>query len=163
MNTIELLARGAVMGVGASALIDTWALLLRRAFGISSLDYRLLGRWLGHMRGGRFFHQRIAAAPSLWFERPLGWIAHYSIGVGFAFVLVLLTGKSWLESPTVWPALGVGIATIAAPWFIMQPAFGAGVAGSKTPRPWAGRLRNVGTHTVYGVGLYVFAVALTAV
>lgn len=49
-----------------------------------------------------------------------------------------------------------------APWFIMQPAFGAGIAGSKTPNPLAGRLRNLGTHTVYGLGLYATALALSA-
>jgi hypothetical protein len=43
----------------------------------------------------------------------------------------------------------------------MQPAFGAGIAGSNTPAPRAGRLRNLGTHTVYGLGLYLSAVCLS--
>jgi hypothetical protein len=38
---------------------------------------------------------------------------------------------------------------------------GAGLAGSKSPDPTATRLRNLGTHAVYGIGLYVAAVALS--
>ena len=45
----------------------------------------------------------------------------------------------------------------------MQPAMGAGIAGSRTPNPWATRARNLVTHAVYGIGLYVTAVALAAV
>lgn len=42
----------------------------------------------------------------------------------------------------------------------MQPGMGAGFAGSRTPDPAATRLRNLGTHAVYGVGLYLAALAL---
>jgi hypothetical protein len=43
----------------------------------------------------------------------------------------------------------------------MQPAMGAGLAGSRTPDPRATRLRNLAMHAVYGIGLYVAAVALS--
>ncbi len=162
MNAFEFVARSAAMGIAGSAAIDAWALFLRRTFHISSLDYRLLGRWIGNFRRGTFFHQRIAAAAPVRGELVLGWLAHYSIGIGFAAVLLLLAGDDWADSPTVLPALLVGIGTIAAPWLVMQPAFGAGIAGSKTPRPWAGRLRNLGTHTVFGLGLFVSALGLAA-
>jgi hypothetical protein len=57
----------------------------------------------------------------------------------------------------------VGLVTIAGPWFVMQPAMGAGFAGSRTPNPGATRLRNLATHTVYGIGLYLTALAVAAV
>ena len=44
----------------------------------------------------------------------------------------------------------------------MQPAMGAGFAGSRTPNPAATRLRNLGTHAVYGIGLYASALVLAA-
>lgn len=160
MNAFELVARSAAMGIASSAAIDAWALFVRRTFHISSLDYRLLGRWLGHLPKGTYFHQRIAAASPVPRERIIGWLAHYGIGIAFAALLLLLGGSSWAGSPTIWPALAVGIGTVLAPWLVMQPAFGAGIAGSKTPRPWAGRLRNLGTHTVFGIGLYLSAAVL---
>jgi hypothetical protein len=95
-------------------------------------------------------------------ERLIGWSAHYAIGVAFALALLVLVGPAWLASPTVGPALAAGWITIVAPWFVMQPAMGAGVAGSLTPSPAATRLRNLGTHTVYGLGLYAGAIAISA-
>ncbi|HEX5823781.1 MAG TPA: DUF2938 domain-containing protein [Candidatus Limnocylindrales bacterium] len=160
-ETIDLLIRGVVMGVTGSALMDAWSAVLRRRFGIPTLDYRLLGRWIGHFPKGRFVHERIAAAEPVAGERAIGWLAHYAIGVTFAFLLLAIWGSAWLDSPFIWPALAVGIATVVAPWFVMQPAMGVGVAGSKSTDPAATRLRNLGTHTVYGVGLYVAAALMS--
>lgn len=161
-DTAQWLTFGLFMGVGGSALIDAWSLFLRRAFHASTLNYAMLGRWIGHFRHGRFVHERIASAAPVRGERPLGWTAHYSIGIGFAFALLAICGLDWVQSPTVLPPLLVGLGTVAGPWFVMQPAFGAGVAGSKTANPWAGRLRNLGTHAVFGIGLYLSARALSA-
>ena len=149
------------MGVAGSALMDVWSAVLRRRFGIPTLDYRLLGRWIGHFPRGRFVHERIAASEPVAGEAPLGWLAHYAIGVTFAFLLLAIWGHGWLTSPTIWQALAIGIGTIVAPWFVMQPAMGAGVAASKSPNPTATRLRNLGTHTVYGLGLFLAATALS--
>ncbi len=160
---LELLARGALIGVGGAAAMDAWALVARRAFEVRGRAYALLGRWIGHISKGRFFHERIASAHPVRGERPLGWAAHYSIGIVFAYLLLVIWGLDWARSPTILPALLVGLGTIAAPWFVMQPAMGAGVAASRTPDPRAARLRNVATHTVYGIGLYVSTVALRAV
>lgn len=160
--TLEWLTYGLIMGVGGSALIDLWSLGLRRLFHVSTLDYAMLGRWIGHFRERRFFHSRISAASPVPGERPLGWVAHYSIGVGFAFLLLAVCGLDWAHSPTILPPLLVGVGTVAAPWFVMQPAFGAGIAGAKTATPWAGRLRNLGTHTVFGIGLFLSALTISA-
>ena len=160
---LDLVARGIAMGVAGSALMDLWSAVLRRRFGIPTLDYRLLGRWIGHFPRGRFVHERIASADPVVGERPLGWLAHYTIGVTFALVLLAIWGRTWLAAPTIGPALIIGIGTIVAPWLVMQPAFGAGIAGSKTPNPTATRLRNLGTHTVFGVGLYVAAAAMSVI
>jgi hypothetical protein len=156
---LELLLRAVVLGVAASALMDAWGLVLRRGFRVPTLDYALLGRWIGHMPRGRFAHDRIAAAPPVPGERVLGWAAHYSIGITFAVLLLGIWGLDWARAPTPWPALLVGLGTIAAPWLVMQPAMGAGFAGSKSTNPRATRLRNLATHSVYGLGLYLAALA----
>jgi hypothetical protein len=157
----EFLIAGVLIGAAGAALMDVWSLALRRAFGIPTLDYALLGRWIGHIPRGRFVHDRIAAARPVAGERPLGWLAHYAIGVAFALLLLAIEGPHWVRSPTILPALLVGLGTIVAPWFVMQPAMGAGIAGSRTANPAATRLRNLGTHAVYGVGLYLSALALS--
>lgn len=152
---------GAVaVGIGATLVMDLWNLFLKRAFGIASLNYCLLGRWLRHMTGGTFRHASIAAAPRKSLECTVGTIAHYTIGVVFALVLVLLTSGDWLARPTLLPALLYGIATVVFPFFLMQPSFGLGIAASKTPNPTQARLKSLMTHTVFGVGLYVCALAV---
>jgi Protein of unknown function (DUF2938) len=158
--TADLLLRAVLIGLAGAALMDAWGLVLRRRFGIATLDYALLGRWIGHVPRGRLVHERITSADPVRGERPLGWLAHYSIGVAFAFLLVAIWGPGWLAAPTPLPALIVGVGTVVAPWFVMQPAMGAGIAGSRSPNPRATRLRNVGTHAAYGVGLYLSAVVL---
>jgi DUF2938 family protein len=151
------------VGLGATLLIDLWALLLRRGFNIPSLSYCLLGRWLLHMPGGTFVHRNIAAAPQKLHECTLGWVAHYLIGTAFALVFVFLASGSWLERPTLLPALAFGVATTLVPYLVMQPAFGLGFAASKTPSPNQARLKSLMTHTVFGVGLYIWALLLSQV
>lgn len=153
---------GAILvGLGATLLIDLWALLLKRGFDIPSLSYCLLGRWLLHMPGGTFVHRSIAAARQQPHECALGWVAHYLIGTTFALAFVFLASERWLERPTLWPAVVFGVATTLIPYLIMQPSFGLGIAGSRTPNPNQARLKSLATHTVFGVGLYLWALLLS--
>lgn len=152
---------GAVaIGVGASLLMDAWNLLLKRAFGVPSLDYCLLGRWFLHMPEGIVFHSGIAAASPRRFERAVGWVAHYTIGVLLALVFLALAPTDWLQRPTVLHALLYGVGTVVFPLFVLQPSLGLGIASSKTPKPAQSRIKSLMTHVVFGVGLYLCAVAL---
>jgi hypothetical protein len=151
------------IGVGASLLMDLWNLFLKRTFSIPSLNYCLLGRWLRHMPGGTFRHASIAAALQKPFECTVGWIAHYTIGVVFALVFLVLASGDWLARPTLLPALLYGIGTVVFPFFIMQPSFGLGIAASRTPKPMQARLKSLATHSVFGVGLYVCALGVSYV
>lgn len=130
---------------------------------IPSLNYCLLGRWVRHMPAGTLRHASITAAPQKPLECTVGWIAHYTIGAVFALVLVVLTSGDWLARPTVLPALLYGIGTVVCPLFIMQPAFGLGIAASRTPNPTQARLKSLVTHTVFGAGLYVCALGVSYV
>jgi hypothetical protein len=143
------------IGIGATMVMDLWNLFLKRAFSIPSLNYCFLGRWLRHMPGGTYRHANIATAPPKRFECPVGWIAHYTIGVVLAMVFVGLASGAWLARPTLPPALLYGIGTVVFPFFILQPSLGLGVAASKTPKPMQARLKSLATHTVFGLGLYV--------
>lgn len=152
-----------LIGLGATLLIDGWALILRRGFNIPSLNYCLLGRWLLHMPSGTFVHRSIGAASQKPHECTAGWVAHYLIGTSFALVFVSLVSGSWLERPTLWPAFGFGVATTLVPYFIMQPALGLGVAASNTPSPNQARLKSLTTHSIFGAGLYLWALVLRQV
>lgn len=157
---IELVLRTILIGAGATMAMDVWAALLRR-FGVPSLNFAFLGRWIGHLTHGRWFHESIAKAAPVRGELLLGWIAHYSIGISFAALLLAVVGLRWARSPTLLPAVVVGIVTVLAPLLILQPALGAGIASWKTPTPVFNSVKSLVTHTVFGVGLYL-AARLTA-
>lgn len=156
---MDTFTRILMLGIGATLCVDAWAALRRALLGVAPPDYAHLGRWLGHMAAGRLRHASIAAAAPLPGERALGWIAHYLIGIVFAAALVGLLGTGWLARPTVAPALGFGLLTVAAPFFLMQPGMGAGIAASKAPRPAVARLHSLLTHAIFGLGLYASALA----
>lgn len=153
----EFVFRAIVIGVGATAIMDIWAVLMKRAFGVPSLNYGLVGRWLGHMRYSRFAHENIAEAPLIVGERSLGWTAHYVIGVFFAGLFLFVLGPDWARDPTLLPAVLFGIATVSAPFFVMQPCLGLGFAAANTPKPNIARLRSVIAHSAFGVGLFIAA------
>ena len=151
---MDYVACALVIGVGATAMVDLWAIVRRRIFGIPLSDYGLVGRWFAHLARGRFRHQSIARSAAVRGEDVIGWVAHYVIGVAFAALLPAMWGLAWVRHPTIGPALLVGIGTVAAPFLVMQPGMGAGVAASRTPRPAAARVQSLVTHTVFGLGLY---------
>ncbi|MBL8201389.1 MAG: DUF2938 domain-containing protein [Chromatiales bacterium] len=151
---MDYLAFALITGVGATAVMDLWGIIRRPLLGIAPPDYGLVGRWIGHMRRGRFRHDSIAAAPPVRGERLIGWTAHYLTGIAFAALLLATWGLAWIQRPTIGPALVVGLATVAAPFLLMQPGMGAGIAASRTPRPGAARAQSLITHAVFGLGLY---------
>lgn len=149
-------------GIGATALMDLWLLLLQR-FGVPAPDYALVGRWVGHLARARFAHAAIAKAPPVAQERGLGWLTHYAVGVAYAGLLVLTVGPGWTREPTLLPALSVGVLTVVVPLFVMQPAMGQGFAAARTPSPLRTCLRSLANHAAFGTGLYVAAALLAVV
>jgi hypothetical protein len=147
------------VGIGATAVMDGWLFIIAR-LGVPVASFGLIGRWVGHMPAGRFAHPAIAKASPVQFELSLGWATHYVIGIVYASLLVGLQGIEWLDEPTYLPALSMGLATVAAPWFVMQPAMGAGVMALDTPTPLKNCLRSLANHAVFGSGLYLAAVAM---
>ena len=156
-DALVLAAHAIVIGIGATALMDLFAMLRQRLFRISSTDYALVGRWIAHMAEGRFRHDSIAAATPARGERAIGWATHYLTGIAFASVLLATSGIDWVRQPTIVPALVVGIGSVAAPFLLMQPGMGAGVASRLTRNPWAARARSLIMHTVFSFGLYMSA------
>jgi Protein of unknown function (DUF2938) len=154
---VEAIVLSVLIGAGATLLVDLWALFQARCFGAPAPDWALVGRWFGGFPNGRFVHDNTANAPAIPGELAIGWIAHYVIGVAYAALMLAIFGLSWARQPTLLPALSFGVITVLAPFFLMQPGLGQGVAASKTANPGAARARSVMAHTVFGLGLYLWA------
>jgi hypothetical protein len=150
----DFLYRSFLIGVGATALLDLWALLLNRLFGLPLANWALVGRWFCHLTRGRIFHEDIARVRAFPNELAVGWIGHYAVGIIFAGLLLAVTPSGWAARPTLAPPLIVGLVTVGAGWFLLQPGMGAGIAASKRPNANQVRVLNVLGHIVFGLGLY---------
>jgi hypothetical protein len=158
---VTLLLATIFIGVGTTLFFDLWCWGLCKAQGVDVPDWRLAGRWFGHVAQGRLLHDDMAAARPIANEQTIGWIGHYAIGVLYAAVLVAWQGQTWLHSPTLAPALFIGIVTVLAGWLIMSPGMGNGIAASRAPAPWKTRGLQLLAHAVFGIGLWVCALAFS--
>ncbi|MVW75913.1 DUF2938 domain-containing protein [Pseudomonas xionganensis] len=158
LNTLLLTL---ALGAGATLVMDAWLLLLQR-LGIATLNFAFVGRWVGHLLRGRIRHSAIGQSEPIRGELGLGWLMHYATGIAFAALLLGLTGMAWIERPTLWPALALGVCTVAIPLLLVQPAMGAGIASRNTPTPLKNSLKSLATHSVFGLGLYLSASLLVA-
>jgi hypothetical protein len=113
-EALGYLVGAAVVGIGATVVMDLWALIRKRLLGVPSLDYALVGRWFVHLARGRFRHDPIGASPPVAHERLIGWTAHYLTGIAFAAVLLAFWGLGWVCRPAIGPALVVGIGSVVA-------------------------------------------------
>lgn len=152
----EFIYLSVLLGAGATALLDLFQrLLLKRVFGIPTPNWAVVGRWFAYIPRGRFVHhQGIGKTPPVDNELTIGWIMHYVVGMVFAAALLAIWGVAWAHQPTFLPALIVGLVTVGAGWFILQPGMGVGVACSTAPNPPQARFLNVAGHVVFAIGLY---------
>jgi len=157
MNELDIpdwLSAGIAGGVGATLVIDLWAQLLRRAAGIGSTDWALVGRWVAglgrgqlQLRGADFDHRQRGDALR-------GWLTHYAVGIAYALIYLALV-NAFASRVSLLSALLFGAVTVLAPWLILQPALGKGLFASTAPKPGQTRLLNLVTHLLFGAGLYL--------
>ncbi|MFB9983458.1 DUF2938 domain-containing protein [Mesorhizobium kowhaii] len=149
----DIFWRTIAIGIGATALMDIWAMFLHKAFGQPRPNWGPVGRWVWHL-SDKVFHDDIGDAKPYAHEVALGWAFHYLVGIVYGIILVVLAGAAWLAAPTFLPAFILGIVTVGAGWFLLAPGLGAGWAASKRPNPMQIRALNLVSHTVFALGLY---------
>ena len=88
-----------------------------------------------------------------------GWAFHYAVGIAYAALYLAIMRLGFHSGPSLISALSFAIALLAAPWLILQPALGMGFFAARMPHPAAVRVVNVSVHAVFGLGLYLGAVA----
>lgn len=154
MPVMNYLVNTLIAGLVATAVMDLWGLVRKPLLGWPVADYRLVGRWVSGFSHAKLRHEAIARSPAERGELLIGWGAHYLLGLVFAGVLLAVVGAQWIRRPALMPALLFGLVTALVPFLVMQPAMGAGIAASRTPRPAAARLQSLVTHAIFGLGLY---------
>ena len=157
---MDLIVSGIAAGVLGTIVMDLFNHLLARCGMLLKIDVGLIGRMTAGWARGRFSYNDPAEMEPVEQERLLGYLAHYAIGVGLAFIYVL--GWALLVGGPASPAWAVayGLATTAASHFLVYPSMGLGVCGRRSPQGIKAVLTPLANHLFFGVGMGV-AVALT--
>ena len=151
-----------VAGVIATAILDIWQQIFQLAFGVPITNFAILGRWVGHFRQGRFVCTDIGKAPPVEHELGLGWIVHYVVGVGYAFVYFLLMRFAFVAPPSLLSAVVFGGVSDCITWFLMEPILGAGALAANIPARGVALAHDFTSHLSIGPGLYVGYVIASA-
>lgn len=158
---IEVALRASIIGIGGTVAMDAWAAMLQYLVRTPATNWAMVGRWLGHIPKGKFRHENMGAVAPIRGEALIGWIFHYGIGIAYGLLLVAVNGRGWLAEPTVIPAVLLSLVLLVAPYLVMMPGLGFGIAGSRTPKPNVTRLKSVLAHTMFGLGMYATALLIS--
>ena len=135
-----------IIGIGATAAMDAWLLLLKR-LKVPTLNFALVGRWAGHVARGRWAHDAIAKAA------PVDDL-HEEMAYDEAFAQRVAAPLR--EAEQLSGDFGARVMDAVR----VEARVRRSVA-SRTPTPLKNCLRSLISHAVFGIGLYL-AAALTA-
>ena len=157
--TMGLIVIGIVAGVLGTVMMDLLNHLFARIGFISKIDVGMIGRMSAGWVRGRFRYRHPGEMRQVANEVLYGYLTHYAIGLGLAFIYVLgwdlVVGGP--ASP-IW-ALAYGVATTVASLFFVYPSMGLGMFGWRSPEGIKSPLSSLANHLFFGVGMAV-AVAL---
>ena len=157
---IQVVLFSIVIGVIATICMDVWQVFLRIVARIPSTDWRTVARWFGYMLQGKFVHEHIENTLPIKNELPLGWFAHYAVGITYSFIFLLMSYYGGYFEPVLASTLAFGLITLVIPWFIVQPAVGMGLMASKAEKTPLVIAYNVLSHTAFGLGMYLGLISL---
>lgn len=158
----DLAIESIVVGTIATAMADLWVRLLKSVARIPGGNWALIGRWVAGFPRGVFVHRPISAAAPVRGELAIGWTFHYVVGIVYAAIYLVIVTVGLHAKPSFISALLFAWVTLIAPWFVMQPALGLGFMASRAPKPAASRAISFSVHTWFGIGLYLGALAWSA-
>lgn len=142
-----------VIGIGATVATDIWSFVLK-LFNVHSHGLQMVGNWIFSRLGITLQNQLEGK------ELLIGYIAHYCLGISFAFLFLIIYGKKSFEKPNIKQALFFGLITFVISLCVIQPVLGFGFAFSKMPGQEIILLKVSIFHTIYSVGLYGSSIVL---
>lgn len=152
---VEIISYILLLGIISTIFMDLVGFMQLRLANSPGLNYAFVGRWgLSMLLKGQFKHNPIMSSPSIKGEKIVGWLLHYATGIIFAAIMVFCIINNGRIEPDFIASIATGIISLIAPYLIMQPGFGFGIAASKLPFANKVRLKSFIAHLSYGFGLY---------
>ncbi len=153
-DTIVTIIFAVFAGIAATITMDVLEIVSHKIGVTVGVKGQWVGRWYLGIARGKLVHENIEDVPEQPGELQAAMIGHYTIGTVLAVIYVI--GAEWLSiSPGHFlVAIIFGLATCVFPWFLVFPALGFGVFGTKGPRELKMFRTSVINHLFYGFGLW---------
>ena len=152
---MDLIVTGVVAGILCTFVMDLLNHLFAQIGLLIRIDMGMIGRMSAGWAQGHFCYRHPGEMKQVANEMALGYLTHYTIGVGLAIPFML----GWdlfvggLVSP-IW-ALIYGVATTVASVLFVYPSMGLGVFGRRSPEGIKAPLSSLANHLFFGVGMAV--------
>ncbi len=152
---MSIIFSGIIAGVLGTLVMDLLNHLFARTGMISKIDVGMLGRMAAGWTHGRFCYSHPDEIKKVDNEVFYGYVAHYTIGVGFAIPFVL--GWNLFVGGPASPAwaLAYGLFTTLGSFFFIYPSMGLGVLGNRSPEGLRSPLSSLANHLFFGVGMAI--------
>ena len=142
------------MGIITTLVIDIWAFILSTIFKLPTTNWSMVGRWCAHLDTSQFIHRPLSQSKPLKHEQTIGWLFHYIIGIGYAYLYVILMIFIVSNDPSLTSAIIYGLVALIAPWLVLQPALGFDLFARLADRPNTIGALNLFVRLIFGVALY---------
>ncbi|MFW2372562.1 MAG: DUF2938 family protein [Gammaproteobacteria bacterium] len=141
--------------VGASFMDITESYLSK--LGINSgVNGTYIAKWVHGLARGQFYHSNIDNTPALDHEFIIAALFHYIIGggaVALGYAVLISLQYAPLMAWHIPLSIAFGLMTCMLPWFILMPAIGKGVLGTKMAMGAKPVLAPILSHIAYGLGI----------
>ena len=146
-----------ILGGGfATVVMDVAGMLIRNLGLTAGAPPKIIGKWFMYLLRGRLIHADIVSSPDIPIHMPLVLAIHYCIGIALACVFAALSAWQPPQRGIFSFALGFGVLTTVLAWFLMFPAMGWGIAGTRGPGQFLLTRTSLVNHAFYGLGLAVW-------
>ncbi len=142
-----------IAGIIACLAMDIFQRVLLITSGQPPSNWAIVGRWAFHvLRTARVYQPAIDSATKIKGEHTFGWIVHYTVGIGYAFVYAGFMQTGLLTS-RLSDGLIFGFLSVVVPWFFFLPFMGKGIMAKHTPAPTKVCIMALANHCVFGIGM----------
>ena len=142
-----------IAGITACLAMDIFQRFLLITTGQPPSNWAVVGRWAFHvLRTARFYQPDIESTDEIKGEHTFGWVVHYAVGIGYAFIYAEFMQKGLLTA-SLSDGLLFGFLSVIVPWFFFLPILGKGIMAKHTPAPAKVCMLALANHCVFGLGM----------
>ena len=142
-----------IAGITACLAMDIFQRFLLITTSQPPSNWAMVGRWaFTVLRTARLYQPDIESTDEIKGEHTFGWVVHYAVGIGYAFIYAEFMQKGLLTA-SLSDGLLFGFLSVIVPWFFFLPVLGKGIMAKHTPVPAKVCMLALANHCVFGLGM----------